>query len=166
MGIVINSEFVGKYALNLNQYNIDKIDSYIEKYEKYYLSNMLGAELYALFIADLDVNNVPQTTIYENIFNSFIRDYNSTVSTSNGIKEMLLGFIFYHITSDMVVNQTSIGGTKAKNENSTVMGKNASITTRFNEAVDTYKAIQCYILDNSVDYSAFNGQPIKYEYFF
>jgi hypothetical protein len=166
MGIVINSEFVGKYALNLNQYNIDKIDSYIEKYEKHYLSNMLGAELYALFIADLDVNNVPQTTIYENIFNSFIRDYNSTVSTSNGIKEMLLGFIFYHITSDMVVNQTSIGGTKAKNENSTVMGKNASITTRFNEAVDTYKAIQCYILDNSVDYPTFNGQPIKYEYFF
>jgi hypothetical protein len=166
MGIVINSEFVGKYALNLNQYNIDKIDSYIEKYEKYYLSNMLGAELYALFIADLDVNNVPQITIYENIFNSFIRDYNSTVSTSNGIKEMLLGFIFYHITSDMVVNQTSIGGTKAKNENSTVMGKNASITTRFNEAVDTYKAIQCYILDNSVDYPTFNGQPIKYEYFF
>jgi len=166
MGIVINSEFVGKYALNLNQYNIDKIDSYIEKYEKYYFSNMLGAELYALFIADLDVNNVPQTTIYENIFNSFIRDYNSTVSTSNGIKEMLLGFIFYHITSDMVVNQTSIGGTKAKNENSTVMGKNASITTRFNEAVDTYKAIQCYILDNSVDYPTFNGQPIKYEYFF
>ncbi len=166
MGIVVNSDFVGKYALNLNQYNIDKIDLYIEKYEKYYLSQMLGAELYALFIADLDVNNEPQTPIYENIFNSFIRDYNSTVSTSNGIKEMLLGFIFYHITSDMVVNQTSIGGTKTKNENSTVMGKNASITTRFNEAVDTYKAIQCYILDNSVDYTTFNGQPIKYEYFF
>lgn len=166
MGIVINSEFVGKYALNLNQYNVDKIDLYIEKYEKYYLSHLLGAELYALFIADLDVNNVPQTPIYENIFNSFIRDYNSTVSISNGIKEMLLGFIYYEISSDLIVNQTSIGGTKAKNENSTVMGKNASITTRFNEAVDTYKAIQCYILDNSVDYPTFNGQPIKYEYFF
>lgn len=166
MGIVINSEFVGKYALNLNQYNIDKIDLYIEKYEKYYLSHMLGAELYALFIADLDVNNEPQTPIYENIFNSFIRDYNSTVSISNGIKEMLLGFIYYEILSDLIVNQTSIGGTKPKNENSTVMGKNTSITTRFNEAVDTCKAIQCYILDNIVDYTTFNGQPIKYEYLF
>ncbi|CAB4128570.1 hypothetical protein UFOVP104_50 [uncultured Caudovirales phage] len=166
MSIVINSEFVGKYSLNLNQYNIDKIDIYIEKYEKYYLSHLLGAELYALFIADLDINNIPQTSIYENIFNSFIIDYNSTVLSSNGIKEMLLGFIYYHITSDLIVNQTSIGGTKAKNENSTVMGKNASITTRFNEAIDTYKAIQCYILDNSVDYTTFNGQPIKYEYLF
>ena len=166
MGIVINSEFVGKYALNLNQYNIDKIDLYIEKYEKYYLSHMLGAELYALFMADLDVNNEPQTPIYENIFNSFIRDCNSTVSISNGIKEMLLGFIYYEISSDLIVNQTSIGGTKPKNENSTVMGKNTSITTRFNEAADTCKAIQCYILDNIVNYTKFNGQPIKYEYLF
>ena len=68
MSIVVNTDFKGEYNVSKNCY--DLIDFYIEKYEKKYLTKLLGAELYALFIADLTVTDpqVPQTQRFIDIF--------------------------------------------------------------------------------------------------
>jgi hypothetical protein len=167
MSLVLNSDFTGKYQLALTQYNTAEIDAYIAKYEKKYLLELLGASLYALFIADLDASTpqVPQTSTYLSLYNAFNADFDYKIKSSNGMREMLLGFIYYHYTKDIVQNQTPIGSTKPKNENSSVMGLNQSMTSRFNDQVDTYESIQWYISDNLADYTGYNGQTIKFEYF-
>lgn len=162
--IVVNTDFVGKHELALTQFNTSEIDAYILKYERIYLLKLLGAELYTLFVADLS-GGVPTDPIYTAIFDAFERDVCNRIEVSEGIKEMLLGFIYYEYCHDIAQNQTPIGATKPKNENSTVLGLNGITITRYNEAVDTAKAIQSFILDNSTDYPSFNGQEFKYEYF-
>ena len=168
MSLVLNSDFTGKYAVALTQFNTSNLDAYITKYEKHYLLQLLGADLYALFIADLNgaTPQVPQTAIYLSLFNAFNRDVNYCLEISEGIVEMLKGFIYYEYLSDITQNQTPIGATKPKNENSTVLGLNSVTNSRFNDSVDTFKAIQSYIIDNQADYPDSNGQALKYEYFF
>jgi hypothetical protein len=167
MSLVLNSDFTGKYKLALTQFNTGEIDAYIAKYEKEYLLQLLGAELYALFIADLNAATpqVPVSAIYLSLFNAFNEDDNKVIRSSDGMVEMLKGFIYYQYTKDLVQNQTPIGSTMPKNENSTVMALNQSMCTRFNDQVLSYQSIQWYICDNSTDYPLYNGQKLKFEYF-
>lgn len=165
MGIITNSDFVGKFELSITQFNTDLIDSYIERYEKLYLTKLLGVELYNLFISDLDVNNVPQTAIYETIYNALSIDVDNEVLFSYGMKDLILGIVYYEYTKDNVIKQTPIGSVKTKNENSEVTSNNQWLTNRYNESIESFKAIQYYINDNLNDYPTFNGQVIKYEYF-
>lgn len=168
MSLVLNSDFTGKYKLALTQYNTVDIDAYIAKYEKHYLLKLLGAELYDLFIADLDGSTpqVPQTTPYTTIFNEFHTEIYNELVVSNGIVEMLKGFIFYEYSKDIIQVQTPIGGVKPSGENAQVLGANQSLTTRFNDSVETYKAIQEYICANNSDFSTYRGVEIKYNYMF
>jgi hypothetical protein len=158
MSIVLNSDFIGKYELSLNNYNTDVIDAYILKYENKYLTQLLGVDLKALYDAN------PTSPIYLTITNALSFDYSGDICISNGIKEMLLGFIYYEYSIDVIAKPTTNGTVTTKNENSTTLMNNAWICSRFNEAVDTYNTIQKYILIHSSDYPTFNGQEIKYEY--
>lgn len=164
--IVNSSDFVNKFELAVNQFNESKIDAYIDRYEPYYLSQLLGKELKDLFISDLDVNNIPQTPIYETIYNPLSIDLDSQVVFSYGIKEMLLGFIYYHFTKDETIKQTPVGSVKPNTENSLNVGTSQYLTNRFNESVESLIAIQRYIIENENDYPTFNGQNVKFEYFF
>lgn len=163
MSIVVNSDFIGKYELTLTQYNTDLIDSYIERYEKQYLIKLLGGSLYDLFIADI-TNHVPTTAKYLAIFNPLYVDLFCGTLVSNGIKEMLIGFIYYHYTLDAQQQQTSVGVVAPKGENSDNISMNSIIQNRFNENVESFKAIQSYIQTNSNDYPTFNGSEIKLQY--
>ena len=165
MALITNSDFVGKFELSITQFNTDLIDSYIERYEKLYLSKLLGVELYSLFMSDLDVNNEPQTAIYETIYNALSVDVDNEVLFSYGMKDLILGIVYYEYTKDNVIKQTPIGSVKPTAENSEVTMNNQWLTNRYNESIESFKAIQHYILQNKDDYPTFNGQVIKYEYF-
>ena len=165
MSIVLNTDFVGKYQIAKTQYSTDKIDEYIDKYEKLYLLKLLGAELYDLFIADF-WESEPVDPIYTSIFEPFHLDLNNELIISDGIKEMLKGFIYYWIIKDGIQIQTPSGSVKPRGENGTIVGLTQDTISRFNNSVDTFRSIQTYICDNSSDYSTFNGQDISYELFF
>ena len=68
MSIVVKSDFTGEYLIAQDQYS--NIDSYIVKYEKKYLTMLLGADLYKLFIADLTPTSpqVPQNQRFIDLF--------------------------------------------------------------------------------------------------
>lgn len=168
MSLVLNSDFTGKYELSLTQYNTSVIDAYITKYTKRYLLKLLGSELYDLFIADLNgaTPQVPQTTPYTTIFNEFHLNINGELVVSNGIVEMLKGFIYYEYAKDITNVQTPIGAVNPSGENGIKMQPNMMLTTRYNEAVDTYNAIQNYIEYNIQDFATYNGVEAKYNYFF
>ena len=149
-------DFTGKYELHTGMYAQSNISDYIDKYEKLYLIDLFGATLYDLFVSDLDVNNVPKSPAYIKVFNPFHEDVTLyTTLVSNGIKEMLLGFIYFEYCKDNMNQMTIVGQTRPKNENSQVVNTlQTLIYTRYNEAVKTFTNIQEYILLNYTTYGS------------
>jgi hypothetical protein len=158
------ADFVGKYELSSSMFTDTTIQSYIDKYEKYYLTLLLGVTEYNAFIDDLDVNNEPQTAKYTYIYDAFSYDNDGSIIMSNGIKEMLLGLIYYHYINDSIEYNTPIGNVNHTLDNSTLQGITSNTLSRFNDSVVTFQNIQKYICDNLDTYLNFNGQwlPINY----
>lgn len=162
MSIIDTSDFgTGKYELYTGMYDAGKINSYITKYEVRYLTELLGTDLYLLFAADLIAGGgTPLEPRFLVIFNALSFDWCHRVVFSDGMREMLTGFIYYEYTKDQIVQMTPLGNVRPVGENSEVAGSlYTQIYNRYNEGVKAYRAIQTYICDNpeSYDYSDFNG---------
>jgi hypothetical protein len=162
MSIVAKEDFKGEYNISKNCY--DQLDFFIEKYENYYLVRLLGAELYTLLISDLTATDpqVPQSVRFLNIFNPFSIDQHSCLYYSEGIREMLVQFIYFHYVRENQVINTA-GGTVS---NSVELGLNASfmgnIVQVYNQGVKNAHCIQWYIHENELEYPEENKQPFEY----
>ena len=149
----------GEYTIPQDCYS--DIQPYLDKYEKKYLIELLGCELYDLFIADL-VGGVPQTQIYIDIYNEICEDEGSAIVRSEGMKIMLIEIVYFYIVRDLAVKKSSSGVGFNVNEvtdGPTYSGFN--IVEAFNEGVKNYRVIQWYICDNSTDYPDYNGQGLN-----
>lgn len=160
--IVQVSDFkVGKYELHSGIYDVPRIQAYIDKYEMRYLTELLGAELYTLFAADLLAGaGVPLEPRFLVIFNPLSIDWCGRILYSEGIKEMLMGFIYYEYTKDEIVQMTPVGNVRPVGQNSEVAGSlYTQIYNRYNDSVRSHDSIQMYICTNPADYdySDFNG---------
>jgi hypothetical protein len=159
MSIVLNTDFVGEYAISQSCYG--HLDKYIEKYEKFYLVDLLGAELYTLFIADLDTATpqVPQTQRFIDLFNSFDIDYSNCVKTSEGLRKMIIQFVYFHYTRDTNFAPTDSGIMRTVSENSSLLPYNGfNLIDSYNQGVKNYLAVQWFICDNSPTYPEENTQ--------
>jgi len=143
-------DFVGKYQLSTGMYDASKLQEYIDKYEKQYLIELFGAKLYDEFMSDLDVANVPQSPNFIKIFNPFYENIAmNQLIISDGILEMLKGFIYYEYSKDLINQMTPVGMVRPIGENSeTVSTLYSMIYTRYNTAIKSYRAIQMYIMTN------------------
>lgn len=152
MGILINkSDFTGIYELNLSIK--DKVDEYIEEFEKPILVRLLGSDLFNLFNADL-ANQIPTSAIYLKLYES-----NEDLCTE-GMKKMLLGFIYYEYVRDTPRSQGMNGPVKRTTE----VSEPASLdylARMYNNSVNTYRSIQNICTTNYSDYPSFCGKPIK-----
>ena len=144
-------DFEGKYELHTGMYDQAKILEYIQIYEERYLLELLGAKLYDEFIDDLDVNNYPESPNFQAIFNPFHEDaVNHGIVISQGILEMLKGFIYFEYIKDTANQMTINGQVIPQNENSlTATSLYNMMYTRYWEALRTYRAIQWYICINN-----------------
>lgn len=154
MGVLIDdTDFVGRYAIPQSVFS--DLDTFITDQEEKYLIEMLGAEFYTVFKADL-TNKVPVTQKFLDIFNPFKEDYNDTVVISKGMKEMLKGFIYF----DYMRNEQYKATTQGTVVNSADTSKNvspANLFNYYNDSVVTYCAIQKYINRiNPDDYTDLN----------
>jgi len=159
MSIIQTSDFVGEYQLASDNFSEHQV--YIDRYEKFYLVMLLGADLYALFIADLTPTTpqIPQTAIYTDIFDSFDIDYSNCIYSSEGIKQMLVEFIYFHILRDLPNQKRLSGNVRLKSETGEAMPYNGlNLIPAYNQAVENYHNIQWYICDNSTDYPDYNGR--------
>ena len=158
--IIQLSDFTGEYKLPDNKY-FDK-QLYLDKYEKEYLVNCLGAELYKLFIADL-VGGVPQSQTYLDIYNEFQEDNNNCVRQSEGMVKALVQVVYFYIIRDLAVSKTNTG--VVFNDNETAKGpfySGYNIVESYNEGIKNLREIQWYICDNSTNYPDYNGQYLSY----
>jgi hypothetical protein len=162
LGITIANFGKGKYELHQGIYTAGEIQLYIDRYEKRYLIEMLGADLYNLFVADL-VAGVPQSQEYVDIWAPFEKDRNvCQLIISEGMIEMVCGFVYFHYMADKTNQTTVAGNVRPLGENSAVVpGEGSMIFSRYNNSVNTYKAIQQLICDNRNAYREFNGQSIQ-----
>lgn len=159
--IVTISDFTGKYQLSTGMYDTVKLQDYIDKYEKRYLIELFGANLYTEFESDL-LANVPQSPNFLKVFNPFYENLTfRQLIISDGIKEMLKGFIYFEYSKDLINQMTPYGNVRPISENSEPVSTLYSmIYTRYNEAIRSYKAIQTYI---QVNFNTVTGQVVTVE---
>lgn len=167
MAIVSTSDFSGKYQLPKDQYSVVAIQAYIDKYTPLYLARLLGAGLSTELIEDIGEGTEPTNPVFEAIFNPFMQDDECEgLIVSNGIKEMLIGFIYWHFLSDKKVNADSVSGTSSPmSENATVNKlPEAQVYSRYNDSIDTARAIQWKCKKESANYPNYNGSKLVYNY--
>ncbi len=137
----------------------------IDDVEEDILVDLLGCDLYDLFIADLTATTpqTPQSAIYLNIFNKFCFDDSCGIHKSKGMRDMLMAFVYFNWHTYNPNKSTSTGIVRGDSENSNSVSPDAfGIYEKYNRGVDTYCSIQKYICDNSTDYPEFNGVPKRY----
>jgi hypothetical protein len=160
MAIVERADFVNKFEIHTMGSNDAKLQAYIDRYEVDYLVDLFGVELYNLFIDNIE------DVIYAKLLDPILFQTNcGKIYNSKGIKDMLLGFIYFEYQRDSRVQQTINSAVKIKSnvsDRADILSMN--LYGRFNESVETFKAIQEYLQENSTDYPAFMGVDRNYIY--
>lgn len=163
MGILISSsDFVGTYAIATDVYTETDLDLMITEKEEDLLVDLLGQDLYDLFYADL-VNGVPQEDIYLKIYNKLRFESNlycapnGVIVKSKGMKVMLLSWIFFYFVRKQPVDNAIGGNLSSKSTISDGVNQFMPLINYYNDAVDTYRAIQQYIIQNKTTYPTFQG---------
>lgn len=165
--LIVDTDFTGKFLLAKNSFT-NYTDS-IAKYEEKYLRDMLGNALFELFKADVDgTTKKPVTAKYLNLYNAIHQDidqsrqqwpFSNMQLNSEGMKIMILGFVYWEIMRDQPIANTTSGNVSASNEVANKVTYDDSNTdNRYNDSINSYNSIQyyIYILNKSV-YPEFNG---------
>lgn len=166
MSLVLTTDFVGEYKISQTDYSTQGLQSYIDKFEKFYLVRLLGADLYALFIADLDGSTpqVPLTAIYLSLYDPFQIDDGNRIYISEGMRVMLKQLIYFHYVRDTSYEQTTVGVMNTQPELGTLRAYSGfNLMEAYNEGIMNYCNIQWFLLDNnSADYPDENTQVIEF----
>jgi hypothetical protein len=154
--LILNTDFIGKYKISQSTFTTEDLNNFISQYEKKYLYDLLGKTLADLFIADL-VNYVPVDPIYLDVYNEINKVINGCLRISDGLKNMILGFIYFEYMRKSPVKSGITGNTVNVNENSISAGFMHDIYGRYNESINNYHTIQMFCLDDPTTYPDFDG---------
>lgn len=163
MSLYINiADLKGQTKVAKDKFSVIAEQDYLDKYEVRYLQDLLGAELYDDFATDFALTGtVPTDPKFLEIWNAFNMDDSCGIRRSEGILEMLSLFIFFEFTRDQPVKNAIGGNMISEQANSREAASyETNIFTNYNQALETYWAIQWIICDNpnGYDWSKFNGQ--------
>lgn len=150
MAILSTTDFnEGRYYIPLSPEEETKgFPKYIERVENSVLPELFGVELYDLFIADLALPVVGEPTDprFVKVYNEFNYQGDGLYFRSQGIKEMLRGFVYYDYLRDQQTRVTTVGLKRVDGSNSeTISGIQHDLNSRYNESIETFHAIQCYM---------------------
>tara|TARA_R110000772_G_scaffold125404_1_gene232110 strand:- start:1279 stop:1764 length:486 start_codon:yes stop_codon:yes gene_type:complete len=145
----------GRFKLATNQYNQGDLQSLIDKFEKPYILQLfgltMGNAIYSSPTSQLAVTD------------PFQEEINDCLIISEGVTEMLKGLIYFEYARIKIVKSVVGGAVQSGSEQGQVKDTTSyDIYTRFNEGVDTWKAIQYKCSNDSVSYPDFNGYELKY----
>lgn len=171
MAILQTSDFTDNptYNIALTKRAQKQLPALIDQIEKDNLQELLGCELYDLFIADLTPNTpqTPQTQIYTDIFDAFCKDDSIYCGQrSFGMRDMLMGFVYFAWHTYAFTQDTAGGMVSIDNENSQLATPDsAGLYIKQNRAVQSYQSIQYYICTNQSVYPTFEGIRKQYSSF-
>lgn len=177
MAFIEVSDFRGKYKVAEDQYTVVITTEYIGLYVNQYLARILGASMAQTLLTDMGNNRQPEDENLLVIFNPFTVDNpdyycgchnESKVSISTGLRNCVLGFVYWEIMKDKKITPSIATGTAlAKGELSTSGSVPAAqVYERYNESVKTCNSIQDYIRSHQdiEIYQSFNGERILLNY--
>ncbi len=162
--IVTFSDYVeGSVTLQQDSTTQARLEAIRDEYQDHYIYQLLGAELGTAFLADLDGSGVPQTARFEALYDPFVEDDECEgIQRSLGIKIFIKNIIWFHFARINNVRVTVAGNASHLSENSEQAYNGKYLAHLFNQSIDTGKAIQWYIHQNSADYPEYNGQYLDY----
>ena len=184
---LVPEDFTGFYQIASNCFDKGKVQSYIDKYELFYLQRLLGCELYEDFVADLnsDTPPRPQSQRFIDIFDPlciesrcfggiyvpgyarfedddcrcYDHDHEEQLQ-SQGIPDMLKGLIYWHYVRDQPYQNTTTGTRVNRNDVSREPSnaeKMGDLAERWNDGQSSFAAIREYIFQNLGDYNNYKG---------
>lgn len=176
MSLTKPSDYKGSVKIAQNDFDTDFLQDYLDEKEPDYLRDLLGCELYDLFVADL-INGIPQTQRFIDIYNAFCNDIDSICfidpiwnawfiesfcfneqNRSRGVMEMLKGFMYFEYVRDQPIANSSVGPNVSVGIASDLVPLNSTaIKKAYNKSIKDYWNIQFFIQDNETDYPEFNG---------
>lgn len=158
----------GYYRISLGTKQDTELQEILDKVEAKYIPLLFGVELSALFLADLDVNGVPQTARFIEVYNEFVVQdttifYPGKVYQSEGIKDLLKGIAYFLYTRQQKTRQTDNGPKITRSENSEdPRGQLDTLYERWNDSTEYWKAIQFKMdCEKPEIYPEFEGIPLK-----
>jgi len=160
--IVEISDFTGKFKIATDQYTETEFEAFRDERQFDMIYEMLGAVLGAAFIADLNSSGVPVSAPYTTIFAPFVANQNGCLIRSEGIKKMVRNDLFVKWARENGKDVNLPGNSSSEQENSTPVLSVTWIVLKYNQAIDTARAIQWYIGKNSADFPYYNGQEMEY----
>lgn len=154
--ITTPADFNGQYSINRNKNNEASIQACIDSVEELVLLELFGVDFKDIVLQGV----VDEVVIYENLYNPFnFQDSCDRIWQSKGIKEMLLGFVYWEWFATHSVAVVLDGQRENESENSkSASSLKANNEKRYNDAVKTYRAIQAYINENLDIYPEFKGK--------
>lgn len=154
MSILNPNDFIGKYNISKNQLNLTPLQTCIDSVEFKIMNQLFGVELLALYTQGIEDDE----EIYTVLFDQLVFEYNDNQYISNGITEMLKGFTYYAFFVETTTQASTNGNVIESSENSRMANDvETNIYLRYNEAVNTFNAIQTYLFVNSDVYPTFKG---------
>lgn len=159
--VTIDDFKTGELLLATNYLQDPDLQSFIDRVEPDVLQDMLGCDLYNLFIADWDA--VPSGSFseprFQVIYDAFCEDKDCYILKSEGIKQMLMYFIYFEYIRFQTFQDRTTGMKKTISENSErALLTEFGLFEKYNKGVKNYTNIQIYICDNSGNYPEYNGQ--------
>lgn len=154
--ITTPADFNGQYSINRNKHNEVSIQACIDSVEELVLLELFGVDFKDIVLQGV----VDEVVIYENLYNPFnFQDSCDRIWQSKGIKEMLLGFVYWEWFATHSVAIVLDGQRENESENSkSASSLKSNNEKRYNDAVKTYRAIQAYINENLDIYPEFKGK--------
>jgi hypothetical protein len=168
MGLILDIDDFdfGRYKIPLDPEQEADLELYIERVESDYLPKLFGKELFDLFVADWNAVpvGVPTSPRFSMVYNEFVEQDEYVMIQSEGMLELLKGFVYYLFLRDIVTRPTTIGLEKFIGENTqSVTAIHHDITSRYNEGVDTFKSIQYYMHTfNPTEYPEYKGVEVRF----
>ena len=156
------SDFKAQSKIAKDIFTTSDLQPYLDKFEVRYLQELLGADLYAAFKVDFAIiGTAPTDAKFIEIWDAFAMDDELHIHRSEGIKEMLVMFIYFEYLRDQFAKNNIAGMQKNEQANATHLdSQGTNVYTLYNEALETYCAIQWLIWDNpnNYDWDEYNGQ--------
>lgn len=150
----------GEFLISL-QDQTDDFKAVIDRLEEEILQDLLGKELYDLFIADLDTGSfpqVPQDARFTAIFDKFHQD-DPFYLRSEGMIRMLQAMIWFEWMKQTGMQNTPVGAVRNEFENSTNLSANAAnMEMTHNRGIRTFLSILDFIILDQTTYPEYSGR--------
>lgn len=163
--LITITDFNGDEFLQQDLNTSDWLDEIRTEYARPFVRQLLGAQLGNLFLTNWDAVGGDPALLdarFQTIWNAFQQDDGCDLIESKGMKFAIKSVLwFYYARQNNSI--TTTGGNRSQlSENSTPTNDGIWMAKNYNSAIETGRAIQWYICENSTDYPEFNGQRLHY----